>query len=153
MRKLFCPALVTTLLLCGCAPSVKDLQDQSQLSGANNAVLMANYQDAEKLLGQYVYRDGSGRLRMKSVGISADNRKHGIDTVVQLLWETGRDESLQQFAREYLTGSEYQTTMCRISERQARFEEAYHCWNDMGEATRAERVIATEAALQILGSP
>ncbi|MCK1788700.1 hypothetical protein [Pseudomonas violetae] len=153
MRKLYRPALLATLLLCGCAPSVKDLQDQSQLSGANNAVLMANYQNAEKLLGQYVYRDRSGRLKVRSVGISADNRKHAIDTVVQLLWETGRDESLQQFAGEYLTGREYQTTMCRISERQARFEEAYHCWNDMGEATRAERVIATEAALQILGSP
>lgn len=149
------------LVLSGCAhddrplfaPTVDDLQDQSQLSGANQAVQIGRYKEAEKVLGQYVYRDKSGDLKLKYFGISGDNRKHVIDTVVTLLWETGRDDTLKQFAKDYLKGSEYQTTLCRITERQAKYEEAYHCWNGMGEVDRAERVVRTEAALRILGTP
>ncbi|WHT75815.1 hypothetical protein QMY54_00550 (plasmid) [Pseudomonas rhodesiae] len=114
---------------------------------------MGKYQHAERMLAQYVSRNNSGQLRMKYFGISGENRKHAIDTVATLLWETGRDDSLKQFAKDYLSGSEYQTTLCRISERQAKYEEAYHCWNEMGEIDRAERVVRTEAALRILSTP
>jgi hypothetical protein len=135
------------------APSVSDLQDRSQLSGADQAVHIGKYDSAEKILGQYVHRDEHGNLKMKYLGISGDNRKQAVDTVVTLLWETGRDDTLKQFAKDYLSGDEYKATMCRISERQALYEEAYHCWNKMGEGDRAERVIRTEAALRILGTP
>lgn len=161
MIKRYSSLAMAVLVLSGCAhdekpffaPSVSDLQDQSQLSGAEQAVQMGKYPHAERMLAQYVSRDGSGQLRMKYFGISSENRKHAIDTVVALLWETGRDDSLKQFSKDYLSGQEYQTTLCRISERQAKYEEAYHCWNEMGEIDRAERVVRTEAALRILGTP
>ncbi|MDM1712528.1 hypothetical protein HX137_17985 [Pseudomonas sp. 165] len=145
-------AMVT---LVGCASSGPsgDQEDQSQVSGANHAVQMGQYGLAEQRLAQYVYRDKDGALKIKYFGISGDNRKHAIDIVVALLWETGRDDTLKQFAHDYLPGDEYQTTLCRISERQAKYEEAYHCWNNMGEVDRAERVIRTEATLRILGTP
>lgn len=135
------------------APSDSDLQDQSQLSGADQAVHMGKYPHAERMLAQYVSRNDSGQLRMKYFGISSENRKHAVDTVANLLWETGRDDSLKQFAKDYLSRAEYETTLCRISERQAKYEEAYHCWNEMGEIDRAERVVRTEAALRILSTP
>ncbi|MCU9528121.1 hypothetical protein [Pseudomonas mosselii] len=146
---------VAMAMLVGCVSSGPsgDVQDRSQLAGASHAVQMGQYGLAEQRLAQYAYRDKDGRLKIKYFGISGDNRKHAIDTVVSLLWETGRDDTLKQFSHDYLAGSEYQTTLCRISERQAKYEEAYHCWNDIGEVDRAERVIRTEAALRILGTP
>ncbi|RCH25501.1 hypothetical protein CSC43_7183 [Pseudomonas aeruginosa] len=42
--------------------------------------------------------------------------------------------------------------MCRLSERQAHYPEAYACWNNLGHEDRAERTIRTEAALRILGT-
>ncbi|QHF00601.1 hypothetical protein LCG56_27925 (plasmid) [Pseudomonas cannabina pv. alisalensis] len=161
MIKHFSTLAMAILVLTGCAhdekpffaPSPSDLQDKSQLSGADQAVHMGKYPQAERMLAQYVSRNDSGQLRMKYFGISSENRKHAIDTVVTLLWETGRDDSLMQFAKDYLSGPEYQTTLCRISERQAKYEEAYHCWNQMGEIDRAERVVRTEAALRILSTP
>jgi hypothetical protein len=90
---------------------------------------------------------------MKYSSLSGENRKQAIDTVVSLLWATGRDDTLKQFADDYLSGNEYKATICRITERQALYEEAYHCWNKMGEIDRAERVVRTEAALRILGTP
>lgn len=156
-----CSAALAVIFLSGCAhdekpifgPSVEDFQDKSQLSGANQAVQFGKYNEAEKVLGQYVYRDERGSLKLRYFGISGDNRKHAIDTVVALLWETGRDDTLKQFAHDYLAGNDYRTTLCRISERQAKYEEAYHCWNDIGAVDRAERVIRTEAALRILSTP
>lgn len=138
---------------CSSAPSVAELQARSQLSGADQAVHIGKYDSAEKILGQYVYRDDRGNLKMRYAGISGDNRKQAIDTVVSLLWATGRDDTLKQFADDYLSGDEYKATMCRLAERQALYEEAYNCWNKMGEPDRAERVIRTEAALRILGTP
>lgn len=153
MHKASAVVLLACMSLGACTgPSVTELQDQSQLSGADQAVHIGKYDSAEKILGQYVYRDDSGRLKMKYLGISSDNRKQAIDTVVSLLWETGRDDTLKQFADDYLSGDEYKVTICRITERQALYEEAYHCWNKMGEGARAERVIRTEAALRILGT-
>nr|CAM96057.1 putative exported protein [Pseudomonas fluorescens SBW25] len=161
MIKRYSILAMAVLAMSGCAhdekpffaPSDSELQDRSQLSGADQAVLMGKYQHAERMLAQYVSRNNSGQLRMKYFGISGENRKHAIDTVATLLWETGRDDSLKQFAKDYLSGAEYQTTLCRISERQAKYEEAYHCWNEMGEIDRAERVVRTEAALRILSTP
>ena len=153
MHKASAVVLLACMSLGACTgPSVTDLQNQSQLSGADQAVHIGKYDSAEKILGQYVYRDDQGHLKMKYMGISGDNRKQAIDTVVTLLWETGRDETLKQFADDYLSGDEYRSTICRITERQALYEEAYHCWNKMGEGERAERVIRTEAALRILGT-
>lgn len=153
MHKASAVVLLACMALGACTgPSVTELQDQSQLSGADQAVHIGKYDTAEKILGQYVYRDDSGGLKMKYLGISSDNRKQAIDTVVSLLWETGRDDTLKQFADDYLSGDEYKATICRITERQAMYEEAYHCWNKMGEGARAERVIRTEAALRILGT-
>lgn len=161
MNKRLSTFAMAVLVLSGCAqgekpffaPSLSDLQDKSQLAGADQAVHMGKYPHAERMLAQYVSRNDSGQLRMKYFGISRENSKHAIDTVVMLLWETGRDDSLKQFAKDYLSGQEYQTTLCRISERQAKYEEAYHCWNQMGEIDRAERVVRTEAALRILSTP
>lgn len=138
---------------CSSSPSVSDLQSQSQLAGADQAVHIGKYESAEKLLGQYVYRDDRGNLKMKYSSLSGENRKQAIDTVVSLLWATGRDDTLKQFADDYLSGNEYKATICRITERQALYEEAYHCWNKMGEIDRAERVVRTEAALRILATP
>lgn len=155
MHKAHIAVLIACMSLGACtgSPSVSDLQNQSQLSGADQAVHIGKYESAEKLLGQYVYRDDRGNLKMKYSGLSGETRKQAIDTVVSLLWATGRDDTLKQFADDYLSGNEYKATMCRITERQALYEEAYHCWNKMGEIDRAERVVRTEAALRILGTP
>lgn len=120
---------------------------------AKQAVDLGYYVNAERLLAQYVYRNKAGELKLRFFGLSGKIRKEAIDTVVRLLWETGRDDTLKQFADDYLSGDEYQTTLCRISERQASYEQAYQCWNRMGEVDRAERVIRTEAAIRILGTP
>lgn len=159
MRRTFLPLLLACAALSGCSgmepilgPSPDDIQDQSQLSGASQALHFGSYANSEKIMGQYVYRADNGDLKLRYFGISSENRKQAIDTVVSLLWETGRDDTLKQFAGDYLSGNEYKTTLCRIAERQAQYEQAYHCWNNMGDVDRAERVIRTEAALRILGT-
>lgn len=103
-----------------------------------------SFQSAEQpLLGQFSV---SGNR------LNGESRKIAIDTVISLLWETGRDQTLAQFAKEYLSGDEYKVTMCRLSERQAHYPDAYACWNNLGHEDRAERTIRTEAALRILGT-
>lgn len=153
MVRRFSSIALAVVVLSGCATSMDDLQDQSQLSGASQAVQMGQYSQAEQRLSPFVYRNSKGNLKVKYFGVSGENRRYAIDIVVSLLWETGRDDTLKQFACDYLEGAEYETTVCRIAERQAQYEEAYHCWNDMGEVDRAERVIRTESALRILGTP
>jgi len=134
-------------------PSQAEQNTQGVVSMAKQAVDLGYYVNAERLLAQYVYRNKAGELKLRYFGLSGEIRKEAIDTVVRLLWETGRDDTLKQFADDYLSGDEYQTTLCRISERQASYEQAYQCWNRMGEVDRAERVIRTEAAIRILGTP
>lgn len=160
MRAVFIPLFVGCISIGACSsnnglfePSLKDKQDSSQLSGAIQAVDLGIHGRAERILGNYVYRAKDGDLKMRYFGITGTNRKEAIDIVVSLLWETGRDETLKQFAGDYLSGTEYQTVLCRIAERQARYEDAYQCWNKMGEVDRAERVIRTEAAFRVLGTP
>lgn len=150
---------ITFASLTGCAgepffgDNAADRQAKSQIAGAAQAVALGLYPEAERQLAPYVYRDDSERLKLKFFGVSGENRKLLADTVVTLLWETGRDDTLQQFSEEYLSGLERTTVRCRLSERRALYEAAYHCWNDSGQTDRAERVIRTEAALRILGSP
>ncbi|WP_409287010.1 hypothetical protein [Pseudomonas guariconensis] len=156
MSKRYLWCVLAVMSLAGCSlmgPSRADRQDSGRLDGADQAVAMGQYRGAEQLLSQYVYRDEGGRLKLKYFGINGDNRKRAINTVVSLLWETGRDETLQQFADDYLSGKEYRTIVCRLSERQGLFEQAYQCWNRIGEIDRAERVIRSEAALRILQQP
>ncbi len=167
MRKSAIPTLLLVAMsVSGCAsnPSppapapvmtatAADLGDMAIVSGAAKAVDIGDYAYAERALQKFVYRDKKGQLKLIYFGLSGDTRKQAIDTVVRLLWETGRDDTLRQFADDYLSGREYQTTLCRIAERQGAFEQAYQCWNRMGEVERAERVIRTDAAIKILGTP
>lgn len=155
MRKI---ALVCCLLLSGCTGrsilpvTAADIQDRSLILGAQEAVQRGQYKEAEHLLAKYVYRTETGDLKIQFWGLNSKSRKLAIDTVVSLLWETGRDQTLAQFAKEYLSGDEYQVTMCRLAERQAHYPDAYACWNKLGHQDRAERTVRTEAALRILGT-
>jgi len=67
-----------------------------------------------------------------------------------MLWDTGRDASLEQFAKRYLSGYERDVMLCRLAERNAVYEKAYNCWNDLGDVDRARRTVRTESALRIL---
>ncbi|MGP0171090.1 hypothetical protein ACSVIJ_04330 [Pseudomonas sp. NCHU5208] len=134
------------------AAATVGLDDMAIASGASKAVDIGDYAYAEKSLQKFVYRDKKGQLKLIYFGLSGETRKVVIDTVVRLLWETGRDETLLQFADDYLSSREYSVTACRLSERQAAYEQAYQCWNRMGEIDRAERVLRTEAAIRILGA-
>ncbi|MFV3332829.1 hypothetical protein ACNFIA_17955 [Pseudomonas sp. NY15437] len=152
-------ALAACLVLAGCSGgrsllpvTETDLQDRSLIVGAQQAIQRGQFQDAEKLLSKFVYRTPEGDLKMSQLMMNGKSRKMVIDTVVSLLWETGRDQTLAQFAKAYLSGDEYQITMCRLAERQSHFPEAYACWNKIGNEDRAERTIRTEAALRILGT-
>lgn len=152
-------ALLLCLTLTGCTGgktilpvTATDIQDRSLILGAQQAVQRGQYQEAEQLLSKYVYRTDKGDLKIQFWGLNGESRKIAIDTVISLLWETGRDQTLAQFAKEYLSGDEYKVTMCRLSERQAHYPEAYACWNNLGHEDRAERTIRTEAALRILGT-
>jgi hypothetical protein len=97
-------------------------------------------------------RTQDGSLKLKKLGIFGDTRKDAIDMIVLLLWETGRDKTLATFANDYLSGDERKTTLCRLAERQGQWQDAYRCWNDLGDGDRAERVLRTEASIRILRS-
>lgn len=150
---------ISLVSLTGCAggplfgESLADRQARSQIDGAERAVTLGSYPEAEQLLAPFVYRDDAQRLKLKFFGVSGANRKLVADTVVRLLWETGRDDTLQQFSEAYLSGDDRTSVRCRLFERKGLYEAAYQCWNDAGQTDRAERVIRTEAALRILGSP
>ncbi len=128
-----------------------DIDDRGRLQAAQRAVQLGEYQVAESVLADYVYRTKEGELKLRYWGVSSKSRKLAIDVVSQLLWETGRDDTSLQFADDYLSGDERKTVHCRVAERQKRFDDASACWNEMGQLDRSERVIRTKAALQILG--
>lgn len=138
------------LLLVGCegkglTPVTQgDIDDRSRILAAKEAVAIGKYPLAESLMADYVYRS-DGDLKMRFWGVSSKSRKLAIDVVVALLWETGKDDTSLQFADDYLSGDERKTVHCRVAERQARFEEAASCWNEMGQVDRADRVIRTHA--------
>lgn len=140
--------------LAGCAEVGTRHQSVSertaQFEAAAAAVKVGNYDAAERLMADYMYRDKEGGLRFKRVILTSETRKQAIDTVAYLLWETGRDASLEKFAKRYLHSPEREVMLCRLAERNAVLEQAYQCWNDLGEEDRARRVIRTEAALRIL---
>ena len=148
--------IVATAILSGCgaiqhkAPSQTAQERAAQIQAAAGAIKAGHYQHAESLLADYMYRDDDGDLRFKFIRFTSDGKKQAIDTVAMLLWETGRDKTLVDFAKRYLTGDERQTMLCRVAERNAEYEDAYHCWNDMGDIDRARRTIRTESALRIL---
>ena len=98
----------------------------------------------------FMYRDADGELRFKAVSLTSQGRKEAIDTVTMLLWETGRDASLEGFATRYLNGYEKDVMLCRLAERNALYEQSYHCWNDLGDIDRARRSVRTESAIRIL---
>lgn len=87
---------------------------------------------------------------LRSTGISSAARQQAIDTVALVLWETGRDASLEQFSKRYLGGYEREVMLCRLAERNAVYEKAYNCWNELGDVDRARRSVRTESALRIL---
>ncbi|ELY0897930.1 hypothetical protein AAEX31_006078, partial [Pseudomonas aeruginosa] len=107
-------ALLLCLTLTGCTGgktilpvTAADIQDRSLILGAQQAVQRGQYQEAEQLLSKYVYRTDKGDLKIQFWGLNGESRKIAIDTVISLLWETGRDQTLAQFAKEYLSGDEY----------------------------------------------
>ena len=122
----------------------------AQVASAAQAVKLGNYEHAERLMADYMYRDQGGELLFKSTSFTSASRKQAVDTVAQLLWETGRNESLEHFASRYLSGYERSSMLCRVAERGAVYEKAYNCWNELGDIDRARRVIKTESALRIL---
>lgn len=151
-------ALALTLgLLGGCVtPSAPKAPNQTleersaQIIAASEAVKVGKFDQAEKLLADYLYRDQNGELLFKSMNLSSEVQKEAIQAVALLLWKTGRDASLEKFANRYLSAQDKKVTMCRLAERNAVYEQAYNCWNDQGEVDRARRVSRTEAALRIL---
>jgi hypothetical protein len=155
MRALPLTALLFSLLLVGCArgpfgTTQSELDDQARVSAAGIAMKGGEYKRAEGILSVYVKRTDDGALRLQNLGQFGDTRKRAIDLIVTLLWETGRDKTLAKFAADYLSGTERATTLCRLAERQGLWEDAYRCWNDMGEVDRAERILRTEATIRIL---
>lgn len=148
--------MVTMALLTACAGFDDELPKQSkdersaQVHASALALKVGNHAQAEKLLSDYLYRDKSGELRFKFVSFTPEGKQEAIDTVAMLLWETERDESLEKFATRYLGGYEREVMLCRLAERNANYEQAYHCWNDLGDIDRARRSVRTESALRIL---
>lgn len=149
--------LVITALLTGCsgigkhkAPVQTKHERAAQVQAAAGAIKAGNYHHAENLLADYMYRDSSGELRFKFISFTPEGKKHAVDTVTMLLWETGRDKTLADFADRYLHGYERETMLCRLAERNAEYEDAYQCWNDIGDIDRARRSVRTESALRIL---
>lgn len=150
-RSVIATLFLSAMSVSGCAQLDRE-EVRARLSGADQSIGFGDYGSAESLLSEYVYRDEMGALKLHP-GLRGEARNGAVDTVVRLLWETGRDETLGQFAKEYLSGREQRITLCRIAERQARFDEAYSCWNGIGEVDRAERVLRTDAAVRILAQP
>ena len=125
-------------------------QREAQIEVAAQAVNGGSFESAERLLAPYLYRDDAGELRFRSLGVSSQAEKKAIDTVALMLWDTGRDATLQSFAKRYLDGYERDVMLCRLAERNAVYEKAYNCWNDLGDVDRARRTVRTESALRIL---
>lgn len=84
------------------------------------------------------------------MGVSSDAKKKAVDTVALMLWDTGRDGTLESFAKRYLSSYERNVMLCRLAERNAIYEKAYNCWNELGDVDRARRTVRTESALRIL---
>lgn len=125
-------------------------QREAQVDLAGQEAMRGRYKQAEQLLAPYLYRSAEGDLMLRSTGISSAAQQKAIDTVALLLWETGRDASLEQFSKRYLGGYEREVMLCRLAERNAVYEKAYNCWNDLGDVDRARRSVRTESALRIL---
>ncbi len=146
---------LTGLLLCGCstavvAPGQSKSEQSTKIDAATAAVKVGKHDHAERLMSDYVYRAEDGALKLRNVGLFGEDRKKAIDLIVMLLWETGRDKTLATFASDYLPKYERSVTLCRLAERQARYQDAFTCWNDLGHTDRAERVIRTDGAIRIL---
>ena len=122
---------------------------EAEMNYAMQAVERGDFEAAEAILAPYMVRHENGELRFKSFG-GFSGRKTAIDAVVMLLWETGRDRTLESFAKRYLNGYERNVTLCRIAERGAEYEAAFKCWNDVGDVDRARRVIKTKLALEVM---
>lgn len=157
MIKLSGITAVLTFWVVGCAtqqsgslPSQTKAQRTAQIQLAAQAVKSGNFKYAERLLADYMYRDKEGELRFKSLGVSSLVEKQAIDSVALLLWDTARDATLEKFANRYLDGYERDVMLCRLAERNAVYEKAYSCWNELGDVDRAQRTIRTESALRIL---
>lgn len=155
--KLSCIAIVLAIGVVGCTtqpvaapPTQTKAQREGQIEVAAQAVKGGSFDNAEKLLAPYLYRDKDGELRFRSLGVSSDAEKKAIDTVALMLWDTGRDATLESFAKRYLDGYERDVMLCRLAERNAVYEKAYNCWNDLGDLDRARRSVRTESALRIL---
>jgi len=155
--RLSCLALTIILGIYGCSaqppgeplPPTKE-QREAQIDLAAQAVKGGNFDQAEQLLSRYLYRNQDGELLFRSIGVGSRAEKKAIDTVALMLWDTGRDASLEQFTKRYLSGYEREVMLCRLAERNAVYEEAYNCWNDLGDVDRARRAVRTESALRIL---
>ena len=154
--KLSCLAAVLAIAIVGCStqpigalPPQSGAQREAQIQVAAQAVIAGNFEHAEKLLAGYLYRDESGDLVFKSLGVSSESHRLAVDTVALMLWDTGRDSTLEGFAKRYLSGYEREVMLCRLAERNAVYEQAYNCWNDLGDIDRARRSVRTESALRI----
>ncbi len=156
MRRLVFVCACAGLLLAGCAGSGVSKSSQTkherdaQVKAAAHALKVGKHDHAEQLMADYLYRDSDGELRFRFVSFTPQGKKQAIDTVALLLWETGRDSTLEGFANRYLNGYERGTMLCRLAERNAQYEKAYHCWNELGDVDRARRSVRTEAALRLL---
>jgi len=155
--RLSCFALVLAIGVAGCSTQPPGLplpptkaQREAQIELAAQAVMTGKFELAEDLLARYLYRNQSGELLFRSIGVSSESQRKAIDTVALMLWDTGRDASLEQFAKRYLSGYERDVMLCRLAERNAVYEKAYNCWNDLGDVDRARRNVRTESALRIL---
>lgn len=152
-----CIAVALAVGVAGCSAqpfgfmqSKSKSQREAQLEMAAQAVKVGNFDHAEKLLASYMYRDKDGELRFRSLGVSSDLEQRTVDSVALMLWDTGRDATLEQYAKRYLSGYEREVMLCRLAERNAVYEQAYNCWNDLGDVDRARRTVRTESALRIL---
>ncbi|MCF5371297.1 hypothetical protein [Pseudomonas syringae] len=155
--KLSCIVLMLALGVGGCStqpgatlPDQTQTQREIQILNASHAVNSGSFDKAEKLMGDYLFRDGAGELRFKSLNVSSEVEKQAVDTVALLLWDTKRDATLISFSNRYLSGYEREVMLCRVAERGADYEKAYNCWNDLGDVDRARRTIKTESALRVL---
>jgi hypothetical protein len=155
--KLSCIASALAIALTGCSmepvasmPPQTTNQREAQIDLAGQAVMTGSFAQGERLMADYLYRGKDDELLFKSVGVSSESKKKAIDTVALLLWETGRDMTLEKFANRYLSGYERDSMLCRLAERNAVYEKAYNCWNGLGDVDRARRSIRTESALRIL---
>jgi hypothetical protein len=154
--KLSCLAAVLAIAIVGCStqqigalPPQTTPQREAQIQSASQAVKSGNFEQAEKLLAGYLYRNDAGELLFRSLGVSSESQRQAVDTVALMLWDTGRDATLEDFAKRYLSGYERDVMLCRLSERNAIYEKAYNCWNDLGDVDRARRSVRTESALRI----